>query len=472
MNRPMIAGALLAGAGLWVALLAATSGGPAPTMQPEPAAGVKADRAAVKFVDKANFYATDSAGEQAGEITLRLDVVDAAGKPIADLRKEDVQVMEGDLPGRIKSFKGPASQAANVILVMDVSGSMAQQNRIGGARQAARAALESLKLDRDRLGLIAFDDRYEFRLPFGPLTAESRDECERQIDRLRPRSGTAIGPPVLAALRKFADAKPDGLKMILVMTDGDDNNRDRFARAREQIGDLSDQLGVQVHSISVGHEVSDDGADDLKELASKGKGRYEHAPSPEQLAGLFRSRVAETVNECTLVYDSPYPAADGFDRPITVSIRTPAGPLTANASYKIGPLLSARSKPAAWAIAAPTPGNPAAATGARVSGGIRGPLFLCLLLGLLAALVLPALRRKSPSAEPPPAIALAPTPQSIRPPPPPPGRTAAPAPPVAPVATAAPAPARAAPAPVPAAAPARPAGGSILRPPPPPPPKK
>ena len=267
-----------------------------------------------------------------------MDVLDAAGNPIADLRQEDVTVVEGDLQGRVKSFRGPASQAVNVILVIDVSGSMAQQGRIAGAHRAAHAALDALKNDRDRLGLIAFDDHFEFRQPFSTITAESRSECARQIDRLRPRSGTFIGPPIIAALRTFADKKPDGLKLVLLMTDGDDNERDRFARLREQIGDLSDQLGVQVHAISVGDEVSQGGEDDLKDLAAKGKGRYEHSPQAERLAELFRSRIAETVNECTLVYDSPYPTADGFDRPVTVSIRTPAGPLTATASYKVGPL--------------------------------------------------------------------------------------------------------------------------------------
>src|SRR5207237_6488514 len=134
---------------------------------------------------------------------------------------------------------------------------------------------------------------------------------------------------------------------------------------------------------SVGDEVSQDGEDDLRDLAAKGKGRYERAPSAERLADLFRSRVTETVNECTLVYDSPYPKADGFDRPITVTLRTPAGPLKATASYKIGPLLSAQSEPAAWARAAPASSGGSAP---RASGGIRGPLFLGLLAGLLAAL--------------------------------------------------------------------------------------
>ena len=185
-------------------------------------------------------------------------------------------------------------------------------------------------------------------MPFGAITASGREECGRQIDRLRPRSGTLIGPPIVAALRTFDDKKPDGLKLVLLMTDGDDNDRERFSRLREQIAELSDKLGVQVHAISVGDEVSDGGKEDLTDLATKGKGRYEHSPGAERLAEMFRSRIAETVNECTLVYDSPYPTADGFDRPVTVSIRTPAGPLTATASYKIGPLLSARSKPAAW----------------------------------------------------------------------------------------------------------------------------
>jgi Mg-chelatase subunit ChlD len=459
----MLAAGLLAGAGVWVALLAATSGGPmvATIAPPTGVGGVQADRAAIKFVDKANFYAADSTGDHSGEITLRLDVLDKAGNPIADLKKEDVQVLESDLPGRVKSFRGPASQAANVILVIDVSGSMSQQGRIAGARRAAHAALDSLKVDRDRLGLIAFDNRFEFRVPFGPLTADSRSECESQIDRLRPRSGTLIGPPVVAALRKFGEAKPDGLKMVLLMTDGDDNERDRFARLREQIGDLSDQLGVQVHSISVGDEVSQDGEDDLRDLAAKGKGRYERAPSAERLADLFRSRVTETVNECTLVYDSPYPKADGFDRPITVTLRTPAGPLKATASYKIGPLLSGRSEPAAWALAAPASTTPGAAPAARIGGGIRGPLFACLLAGLLAALALPTLRRKGGAAEPPPAISIPSAPQSIRPPPPPPRSAGAPPQSV-------PLPA----SPVPASVAPRPAGGSVLKPPPPPPPKK
>ena len=129
MNRGVIAIGLLAGAGLWVALLAATSGVSRPTI-PVPAAngGAAANKAAIKFVDKANFTANNS-----GEITLRLDVLDAAGNPIADLKPEHLSVTEGDLPGRIKSFKGPASQAVNVILVIDVSGSMQQQDRIGGA---------------------------------------------------------------------------------------------------------------------------------------------------------------------------------------------------------------------------------------------------------------------------------------------------------------------------------------------------
>ena len=45
MNRTMLAVGLLAGAGLWVALLAATSGGPmVSTIPPPTAGGVNADR--------------------------------------------------------------------------------------------------------------------------------------------------------------------------------------------------------------------------------------------------------------------------------------------------------------------------------------------------------------------------------------------------------------------------------------------
>lgn len=377
MRRTAISGGLLAAVICWVALLSLMS--PASnTAQTATVPAADGSRCVIKFVDKSRFTNSSTPGE----VALRMDILDGAGKPIVNLKDADFEVIEEDLPGRVTSFRGPQSQVINLILVIDVSSSMRTDNRIEGAKQSAIAVLDALKVDHDRLAIIPFSSTMQVLRPLEVLTSANRSLCRELIEALNPSGGTSIGPPTLEALNLYQKQPIDGAKMVMVMTDGEDP---KFARHIEAIAQLGEEAGTQVHTIGFGGEVGPAAKAALQEVARRCSGQYQHAPSNEELTRIFNARVQETINECTLVYDSPYPQPDGLPRKVELRLKTPNGVISAAFSYQVGPLLGGRSTPAPWAV---TKGKTAPTEGA-MSFVFPSMLFVVLFAALVAGLVVP-----------------------------------------------------------------------------------
>lgn len=414
MRRTSIIGGLLAAVVTWVVLLSLIS--PASnTTQTAMVPAADGSRCVIKFVDKSRFTNSSTPGE----VTLRMDINDGAGKPIVNLKSTDFEVIEEDLPGRVTAFRGPQSQAINLVLVIDVSGSMSRDNRIAGARQSANAVIEALKVDRDRLAVIPFSDSMHVLRPLETITTANRSSCRDLIESLRPSGGTSIGPPTLEALNLFKRQSFDGAKMVMVMTDGEDPN---FARHLDAITQLAEETGAQVHTIGFGRDVGRQAQAALQELAQRCSGQYQHAPSNQELTKIFSARVQETINECTLVYDSPYPQADGLRRNVSLKAKTPNGLLSAGFSYQVGPILGGRSSPADWAV---PKGSTPAASGV-ISFVLSMILFVVLLAVLLAGLIIPEIvlgkEGGAVNSPIPSSVSGGPTPRSAIPLPPPPTR--------------------------------------------------
>lgn len=427
MNRVVLGASLLACAVLWVVLLSIASTAKAHAQS----ASVPAQDgsvAIVKYIDKSRFSDKNPTTGTFGEITLRLDILGPTKAPIIDIKQADIRVSEEGIDCPVKTFTGPSSQAINVIFVIDVSGSMSEAGKIDGAKSATLIAINELKLDRDRVGIIAFDHGFDVIQPLARLDASVKQSCQERVGRLRPRGGTVIGVPVVEALKIFDQTKPDGSKMILVMTDGED---DKLPGYTTQISQMSESRGVPVHSIAFGTPLVPFAKQSLESLASRCHGRFYHAPTNQELVTIFRSRVLEMANECTIVYDSPYPQPDGLPRKVQVSINTPSGVLAANSDYQIGPIIAGarRSSPSAQVAGA-------IETKSSSAGVIKACLFLGLGAFLVGALIVPyflgsrlnANENSLPASSGPAASPMV-SPQKVVPPPPPPVR---PTPPVGP----------------------------------------
>ena len=121
---------------------------------------------------------------------------------------------------------------ANVLLVMDTSGSMGEQvagtgkSKLELAKQAARNSLSQFAA-RDQVGLWMFstllDGETDYRelAAVGPMDAQHRAELAQRIDGLQPGGGTGLYDTALAAYQFVRDhASADDINAVVLLTDG------------------------------------------------------------------------------------------------------------------------------------------------------------------------------------------------------------------------------------------------------------
>jgi Ca-activated chloride channel homolog len=110
---------------------------------------------------------------------------------------------------------------ADIWLVIDISGSMRDNDKIGQARKAAVAFLDKVE-SQNRVGLIVFNNQ--------SLTVVDLDTMERnkarlkeEIDGLTADGGTALYDAISDAIQKFStNDKTDRIRAVVILSDGQD----------------------------------------------------------------------------------------------------------------------------------------------------------------------------------------------------------------------------------------------------------
>ena len=107
---------------------------------------------------------------------------------------------------------GVRTAGATEIIIVDASGSMQAEGRIGAARQAAKAAVECID-DGVHFAIIAGVSTAQQLYPdpgqLAVASPESRAAALRSIDRLQASGGTAMGAWLLLAAQLFAQRPGD-----------------------------------------------------------------------------------------------------------------------------------------------------------------------------------------------------------------------------------------------------------------------
>jgi Ca-activated chloride channel family protein len=176
--------------------------------------------------------------------------------------------------------------ALNLGLVLDRSGSMAAQNKIGHARDAAVYAVEQL-LPTDRVSVTIFDDEVETVVTNAP--AEDRGRIVDLIRRVEPDGTTALHGGWTEGGRQVRQhLLARGLNRVLLLTDGlanvGETNPDAIAADVSRLA----REGVGTTTLGVG----DDYNEDLLDAMSKsGDGNYYYVESPRQLADIFQTEL-------------------------------------------------------------------------------------------------------------------------------------------------------------------------------------
>jgi Ca-activated chloride channel homolog len=146
------------------------------------------------------------------------------------------------------------SSGVDIVLALDVSGSMqAEDFTLGGERanrlDAVRDVTQRFIQGRpnDRIGIVAFAGR-----PYlvSPLTLDHA-WLEKNLERLRiglVEDGTAIGAALSSAANRLKD-KPAKSKIIVLLTDGDETVK---TVAPNTAAEAAKALGIKIYAIAAG----------------------------------------------------------------------------------------------------------------------------------------------------------------------------------------------------------------------------
>jgi Ca-activated chloride channel family protein len=112
---------------------------------------------------------------------------------------------------------------ARVVLVIDTSGSMNQEQRLVQAKRGAAELVEKFG-DRDTLSLLAFDSKLTWIKKDLSMNAQGKTTAKNAINSLLARGETALYDAIDAAYQHLLDnPRPEMMSAVVVLTDGEDN---------------------------------------------------------------------------------------------------------------------------------------------------------------------------------------------------------------------------------------------------------
>jgi Ca-activated chloride channel family protein len=247
------------------------------------------------------------------QVACWVDVLDAAGKPLAGLTAGDFSLSEdgskvarfGCLPAR------PDKQKLALALVIDTSGSM-RGDPLTQAQRAASDLVSRLGPD-DYCAIVGFSSEVK-------TIAEMRGRDPGAMGKLRDaRAGgdTALYDAVIHAAQALSD-QPASRNAVIVLTDGQDN---ASHASRSEAVSRALECGVPVFTVGLG----DADPASLQELAKATGGGCYLTSHPSELVNLYRQILERVRTYYVLTYASPRTKADKRWRTVEVALASRAG---------------------------------------------------------------------------------------------------------------------------------------------------
>ncbi len=175
------------------------------------------------------------------EVVLHATVMDQKQHLVSGLRQGDFAVFEDGKPMAITSFHQEDIPVA-IGIVIDNSGSMRDKRQ-----KVNQAALNLVRASnpQDELFVVNFNDEYYLDQDF----TSNINQLKEGLDHIESRGGTALYDAVLASADHLAKGARLDRKVLLVVTDGEDNaSRESLEQCVRSLQDLN---GPTVYSIGI-----------------------------------------------------------------------------------------------------------------------------------------------------------------------------------------------------------------------------
>ncbi|APW59011.1 vWA domain-containing protein [Paludisphaera borealis] len=254
---------------------------------------------------------TGASQQEFPRIAVQFELRRPDGTFLRDARKDEFRVAEDGKELPILEFQAPLtteSVATTIVLVVDRSLSMQEEDRMGSLKEAVATFLEKTP-EGSRVAVVAFGSEVDLICPF----TTDRDRVRAAVDRLHPGGATRFYDAVAEALAMLDHEH--GRRAVLALTDGHDTSSQE-ANLPADIA-AARRLGLPVYTLGLGTEEAIAG-DALKALAESTRGQYYPAQRAEELKAVYTTIAERLGASYSLVYQSDRRLPDGTLRPVQV----------------------------------------------------------------------------------------------------------------------------------------------------------
>lgn len=256
-----------------------------------------------------------------GLVHLVAAVMDRRNKFVTDLTQNDFQVFEDGREQHIKYFSRQADLPLRIGMLLDTSNSI--RERLHFEQDAAIDFLYNvIRRGQDQAFLMTFDNDPEVVQDYTGDVSQLSEVIQKQ----NAGGGTALNDAIYLASERLVDAptpkgpNPDVRRILVVISDGDDNLSDHALSDAIQ---MADRAGVSIYAISTDNDWVEvetgnpqklqysEGDNILKELADETGGRAFFPFRVDDLAQSFLDIGNELRSQYLIGYAPPYKEADG-----------------------------------------------------------------------------------------------------------------------------------------------------------------
>lgn len=259
---------------------------------------------AVRVEEFVNFFRQDYPAVTDGDFRIHLD---GAPTPFA----EGYHLIRIGIQGR--RIPSAERKPASLVFVIDVSGSMARDDRLGLVKSALRLLVDELNAD-DAIGIVAFGSSAQILLEPTPL--EDRGAIQGAIDRLQPGGSTnaeaGLGLGYDMARRFF---RRGAINRIVLCSDGVANVGATAAGSILESARREADRGISLTTIGFGMGNYNDVL--MEQLADKGDGNYFYVDDLAEARRVFFEKLTGTIQ--TIARDAKVQVA--FDPKVVMRYR-------------------------------------------------------------------------------------------------------------------------------------------------------
>jgi len=252
-------------------------------------------------------------------VVLHASVVDKNGKLVTDLPRSAFRVFEDGVEQQIKVFRRE-DVPVSLGLVIDNSGSM-RDKRL--KVEASAMALVKASNPQDEVFIVNFNDDAFLDVEF---TSDIK-RMEEGVARIDSRGGTAMRDAINLSIEHLKEKAKKDKKVILVVTDGNDNTSEITLEKLVQRAQQSEVLVYAVGLLSEEERREAKRAKRALDAITEATGGQAYYPKELDEVGKTSLQVAHDIrNQYIIAYNPRNQAMDGSFRQIRVVVNAPNRP--------------------------------------------------------------------------------------------------------------------------------------------------